>query len=305
MNTEYYRVLLQTIKAGSITRAAEQMGYTQSGVSRMIRRMEEELQVKLVERRRDGVSANGEAEPLLERMEMIVALEEQIQKAASGLAGSHRERISIGCFQSFSTTLLPGILQGYLGQHQNLDFDVHVCDTYTELERTVRSGDLDLAFLADGFAGELVFYPLFQDRYYAIVNQNDEAAQLDSISMQDLVKEHFIIPDNAMFNSGVTEFLEKENISESMIRLNVLNDTTTIAMVSSGMGRSIVPGLFLDDIPENVRVIPIRADYCRIIGICMRPETDASGIYKEFTRYCSGWIRGYLEEKKQEMLSRT
>ena len=36
MNTEYYRILLRTVEIGNITKAAELLGYTQSGISRIM-----------------------------------------------------------------------------------------------------------------------------------------------------------------------------------------------------------------------------------------------------------------------------
>lgn len=42
MSLQKYAALLKTIELGSISRAAEQMGYTQSAVSRMIMDLEEE-----------------------------------------------------------------------------------------------------------------------------------------------------------------------------------------------------------------------------------------------------------------------
>ena len=65
MNTEYYRILLRTVEIGNITKAAELLGYTQSGISRIISKVEEELGTPLVHRNRTGITLRSEAEPLL------------------------------------------------------------------------------------------------------------------------------------------------------------------------------------------------------------------------------------------------
>nr|MCR5022019.1 LysR family transcriptional regulator [Ruminococcus sp.] len=55
MNTEYYRILLRTVEIGNITKAAELLGYTQSGISRIIGKLEEELGTPIVTRNRTGI----------------------------------------------------------------------------------------------------------------------------------------------------------------------------------------------------------------------------------------------------------
>ena len=61
MNTEYYRILLRTVEIGNITKAAELLGYTQSGISRIIGKVEEELGTPLVHRNRTGITLRSEA----------------------------------------------------------------------------------------------------------------------------------------------------------------------------------------------------------------------------------------------------
>ncbi len=48
MDTEKYRILLKTIQAGSLSNAAEELGYTPSGVSRAISSLEEEADIVLL-----------------------------------------------------------------------------------------------------------------------------------------------------------------------------------------------------------------------------------------------------------------
>lgn len=55
MNTIKCQILLKAVELGSITRAAEDMGYTQSAVSRSIADLEREWDVTLLTRNKDGV----------------------------------------------------------------------------------------------------------------------------------------------------------------------------------------------------------------------------------------------------------
>ncbi|HAM14703.1 MAG TPA: LysR family transcriptional regulator, partial [Eggerthellaceae bacterium] len=59
-----YRAFLTAANMGSFTKAAEALGYSQSGVSRMIADLEHEWGVKLLERDRGGVRLTSEGHEL-------------------------------------------------------------------------------------------------------------------------------------------------------------------------------------------------------------------------------------------------
>ena len=54
MDIQKYEAFLKTIELGSITKAAEALCYSQSGISRMIQEVEKELALPLLERGRGG-----------------------------------------------------------------------------------------------------------------------------------------------------------------------------------------------------------------------------------------------------------
>lgn len=56
MDTKKLEVFINAVDLGSITKAAQVMGYTQSGITRMISSLEKELGVPLLVRSRSGVS---------------------------------------------------------------------------------------------------------------------------------------------------------------------------------------------------------------------------------------------------------
>ena len=69
MDTEKCAALLCALEEGTLARAAERLGYTPSGISRMVAALEEELGFPLLYRSRGGVTATGECEALLGAMD--------------------------------------------------------------------------------------------------------------------------------------------------------------------------------------------------------------------------------------------
>lgn len=89
MSLQKYAALLKTIELGSISRAAEQMGYTQSAVSRMIMDLEEEWDLELLRRSRAGIQLSSVGQRLLPVLRSIVADCAELDYLAGELHGVH------------------------------------------------------------------------------------------------------------------------------------------------------------------------------------------------------------------------
>lgn len=80
MDTKKYEVLEKTVELSSLTKAAQELGLTQSGVSHMLAAIEAELQLPLLKRTRSGARLTPEGEQMMPYIHEIVRQE----KAAGG-----------------------------------------------------------------------------------------------------------------------------------------------------------------------------------------------------------------------------
>ena len=65
MDTERWQILLKAIDRGSLRAAAEEMGFTVSGISRSVATLEKELGFALLHRAKSGVQPTAECRQLL------------------------------------------------------------------------------------------------------------------------------------------------------------------------------------------------------------------------------------------------
>ena len=96
MDTERINALLCTIEEGSLTAAAEKLGYTTSGVSRMMAALEEETGFPLLVRSRTGVIPTEECKQLLPVMQEMLALADRYDQLSGEFVGLSRGTIRIG-----------------------------------------------------------------------------------------------------------------------------------------------------------------------------------------------------------------
>src|ERR1700754_3707188 len=143
MNLLHWRLLVAVADAGNISRAAGQVGITQSGASQAIAQLESTLGIQVFtrERRHIGVTALGEqvidhARAMLARLDAIRALADESQ-------GLSRGRIRLGSFPSVISTVLPALLRTFQQRHPGIEL-VALEGTDEEVEDWLASGAVDL-----------------------------------------------------------------------------------------------------------------------------------------------------------------
>ena len=99
MSLQKYLALLKTVELGSISLAAEQMGYTQPAVSRMIADLEAQWKVELLRRNRSGLEPSAACMQLLPILRSLQADCDALDFAVSEIHGAHtglvRDRKSV------------------------------------------------------------------------------------------------------------------------------------------------------------------------------------------------------------------
>ncbi|MCR5825726.1 MAG: LysR family transcriptional regulator, partial [Oscillospiraceae bacterium] len=72
MSIRKYIAYLRTVETGSITQTANELGYTQSAVSKMIADLESEWNVRLLNRSRSGIELTSDGIALLPAVRAVV-----------------------------------------------------------------------------------------------------------------------------------------------------------------------------------------------------------------------------------------
>ena len=87
MDTKKYEVFEKTVELSSLTKAAEELGLTQSGVSHIIAALEEEFGFPLLTRSRTGARLTPEGEKIMPFLRDILRSQEQLDQTAAELRG--------------------------------------------------------------------------------------------------------------------------------------------------------------------------------------------------------------------------
>ena len=96
MDIEKCRALLCIIQKGSLTAAGQALGYTPSGISRMVASLEDECGFSLLIRGRNGAFATKECEKLLPGIINMVDAQESLLSDIDRILGIETGHIEVG-----------------------------------------------------------------------------------------------------------------------------------------------------------------------------------------------------------------
>lgn len=184
-NIQKMQVLLETVRAGSFTRAAERLSYSQSGVSRMVGDLEADWGFKVLDRSREGVVLSADGRQVMPAVEALCEEFGRLQRRVDEMRGLMRGKICIGTFSSVATHVLPPVIAHFRADHPDVDYELLMGD-YSEIEQWVSEGRCDLGFIPHEPRGVgVASRPLVQDELMAVVPADSSFATAEVISLAD------------------------------------------------------------------------------------------------------------------------
>ena len=284
MESEKCRALLCAIDKGSITSAAEAMGYTISGISRMMASLENEIGFPLLRRGREGVTPTRECLRLLPAMRELVAQAEQCRQTAGELRGLVSGTIAIATFSSVAAHWLPNMICRFQKDFPNIDFEVLMGD-YPEIEQWILQGRADYGFLHLPVRADLETVCLEEDELMVVLPPEHPLAQLAQVPGEELREEPFILLDKAgNRDRDIMQVFERSGVVPQ-VRFSTLDDYAVMSMVEHGLGVSILPKLILKRIPYHIALRSLAQPAYRKIGLAMRVGDTLSPAAKRFLEY--------------------
>lgn len=275
-----YEVFNTIFESGSLTKAAEILNLTQSGISHAISSLESELGLTLLNRDRSGISLTSDGERMLPYIQEILRINEKLHQEAEAIKGLEVGLLKIGTFTSVSTKWLPMVIKQLQDDFPGIAIKL-VEGSYSSIEHWTLKGMIDCGFVILPTSKSIEAIPLKKDKMYCIVSQEHPLHLQKKISLKQLEIEPFIMPKET-YDQEMKQFFQDSNITPN-IKFQVSDEQTIIAMVQNNLGISIRPDLLLTDLPENVVKIELENDPYRLIGLISRP--NASVTTKKFIQY--------------------
>lgn len=281
-NPAKYSVLLTVAKAGSLTAAADKLGYTQSGISHMIADLEAECGFPLLKRGKTGSTLTREGEKLIESVRQLERSREQLMAAIDEINGLRSGVVRVGMFSSVAVHWGPELLAEFAEKYPSIKVELF-SGLYHEIENKVLSEELDCGFLTKQTKRDLKFMELTQDRLLAALPEGHPLSGLGALPVKLIEKEDFIIPGEGS-NYDIGEIFKSCRVTPR-VKYTLSDDYAALAMVRRGLGVTILPELVLEGRGEGIKVKELSPAFRRTIGLVSRPHGAVSPAARAFIEF--------------------
>lgn len=297
MSIFHYEVLTKAVETGTLTQAAEELGYSQSGLTRAINALEEEWNVRLLIRGRNGVKLTAEGEKLFPYIRTVLHDQRRLEERIDELNGLRDGLIRIGTFNSVSAQWLPGIIKKFHTDYSGVRFEL-LHGTDAQIVNWICDGRVDLGFVGYPTKTELEADFLYRDPIVSIFAENDPLARLEKFPLSMLPELPYVALNEGV-EDEITAILSQNRI-EPDARFMESDDHAVIAMVEHGLGTSLMSRMMLQGFSRRIVAVPIDPPGHRDLGIACRSKELLSNAAAEFYRYACEWVRDEWEKEQDK-----
>lgn len=278
MDTEKCRAVLAAIEYGSMSAAARQLGYTPSGILRMVDSLEGELGIRLIERTPRGVRATSEGGQVLPMLRDVVNDAARVQQKASEVAGMLTGEVNIALYTSVASTWLPRVLQVFEAEYPGIRVRTREAGN-EQIVQWIEERAVDCVLLARRpFHGDWI--GLYVDRLVAWLPANHPRANDKAFPLAELEDAPFIeISPNQ--DTDVSRLLTSENVMPD-VRYTTTSSYTAYRMVEAGLGLSANNELMTPTRKGGVAVLPFDPPHTIELGIAVPSLANASPATQHF-----------------------
>jgi len=243
MDQTLLRSFLETADAGSLSRAARQLGISQPSLTAQIQRLERHLAASLFTRHGRGVSLTDAGQALHPRARRLLDELRATEEAVRREQVVGERTLAVGAIPTVAPYVLPAALQRLRQRDASVRVALHE-DFSAELVHKLQEGALDVAIAALPYAFDpLEAEVLGTDALVVAVPATHAAARAGRISLAQLRESPAITLDPAhCLGEQVDGFCASRGVSPSVVCRSA-QLATVLELVGAGVGVSIVPAM--------------------------------------------------------------
>ncbi len=283
MDLRQLRFVLEVAESGGFTRAADKLNTAQSAVSLAIKKLEDELEVKLFDRRDRRVTLTAEGETLVKNAKDIFRRVAQARQEIADLRGLLRGEVQVGLTPVLSSFFFPKIISTFKRQFPALKISV-TGDSASNIQRRIESGTLDIGILEGKISRQLDSHHLLREEVVACVHRYHPFAKKKTCTTRELLAEPLV-----QFQKGyyireiIDELAEKEGlVPRVMAESNLLSLVSS--MVKEELGLAFMLKMAVGNDPDIVKIFcdpPIYLD----LAIAWKRESPLSPANRAFVNF--------------------
>jgi LysR family hydrogen peroxide-inducible transcriptional activator len=254
MTLQQLEYVMAVYRFKHFAKAADYCEVTQPTLSSMIQKLEDELGVKLFDRKRQPIQPTKAGMTVIEQAWKVLLrarkLKEMVEEEKQSLQGT----FNIGVLPTVAPYLVPRFFPQLMNQYP--ETDVRITEMKTEdMRKALMHGDIDAGILArvDGL-DSMDCHTLYYEQFYAYVAEGDPLCDIEAIKPADLSGEYlWLLDEGHCFSDQLVKFCNLKSASRSKKCYNLGSIETFMRIVENGKGVTFIPELAIPQLDDSQR----------------------------------------------------
>jgi len=294
MEDNRLKAFCHLVEMRSFSKAGEAILITQSAMSHLIKHLEDEIGVKLLNRSGRKVIPTPAGWVFYKQAKKILEAYKTLGDDINRLIKEIKGPLNLGASTIVAKYLLPQVIYGFSKRFPEVQIDLTVSNTEAIIKE-LQQGNIDLGIVEGNLKDKgITLEEIADDEIVLIVSDENPLAKKEHITQQDFMSQPFIMPQAG---SGLREFIEnffqisKIEPKDMKISITLGDPELIVQMVQSGLGISFVSKwtVFKPIKEGTIRVL-------KLPGKSLYRKFYLVSLYKESSTMVAKTFRKFIKE---------
>ncbi len=269
MNIQQLEYILAVDQLKSFSKAADYCHVTQATLSAMVKKLEEQLDIVIFDRKANPIATTENGREILIQAQQVVSHAQALLDSSKAINRKIEGKLKLGVIPTIASSLMPIILKPLMEKYPALIFEIHE-QTTSQLMKSLQDGKLDLGILSTPIAiSDLETELLYKEELVLYGHFGRKSIKKTELNEQRL----FLLQDGHCLRDQIIQLceLKKNKFLPGNLRFESNTFDTLLNLVDDFQGMTFLPKLYSAQLSEarQKRLIPLEEGRLeREISLC-------------------------------------
>jgi LysR family hydrogen peroxide-inducible transcriptional activator len=269
VNIQQLEYILAVDQLKSFSKAADYCHVTQATLSAMVKKLEEQLDIVIFDRKANPIATTENGREILIQAQQVVSHAQALLDSSKSINRKIEGKLKLGVIPTIASSLMTIILKPLMEKYPALIFEIHE-QTTSQLMKSLQDGKLDLGILSTPIAiSDLETELLYKEELVLYGHFGRKEIKKIELNEQRL----FLLQDGHCLRDQIIQLceLKKNKFLPSNLRFESNTFDTLLNLVDDFQGMTFLPKLYSAQLSEarQKRLIPLEEGRLeREISLC-------------------------------------
>lgn len=251
MNIQQLEYILAVDQFKSFSKAADYCHVTQATLSAMVKKLEEQLDIVIFDRKANPIATTENGREVLVQAQQVVAHANALLSSSKAINQKIEGKVKLGIIPTIASSVLPLIMKPLVEKYPLLHLEIHEVTT-NQMIKDLREGKLDVGILSTPIAStDLETQILYVEdlRLYGYLSGGKQQISQSALSQQRI----FLLQEGHCLRDQIIQLCDLKKNKSLPSNLTVESNTfdTLLNLVDTFQGMTLLPSLYVRQLSES------------------------------------------------------